>query len=79
MTLLDIKVHMTKVKKQNKTKKNKKKLQFQIFLNSSQVKIKYDFSIPFRSKSFSKDENHAEIEQFLWPFNYLQNNKTIIQ
>ena len=34
-------------------------------LNSSQVKIKYEFSKPFRSKRFSKDENHAESEQFL--------------
>ena len=51
-----------------------------LILNSSQVKIKYEFSKPFRSKRFSKDENHAEIKQFLWPFNYLQNShKTIIQ
>ena len=50
------------------------------FLNSGQVKIKYEFAKPFRSRSFSKDENHAELEQFLWPFSYLQNNyKTIIQ
>ena len=49
-------------------------------LNSSQVKIKQEFSKPFHSKRFSKDENHAESEQFLWPFNYIQNNyKTIIQ
>ena len=49
-------------------------------LNFSQVKIKYEFSKPFRSKRFSKNENHAEGEQFLWPFYYLQNNyKTIIQ
>ena len=49
-------------------------------VNSSQVKIKYEFSKPFRSKRFSKDGNHAESEQFLWPFNYLQSNyKTIIQ
>ena len=49
-------------------------------LNSSQVKIKYEYSKPFRSKRFSKDENHTESEQLLWPFNYLQNNyKTIIQ
>ena len=34
-------------------------------LNSSQVKIKYDFSKSFRSKPFSKDGNHAESEQFL--------------
>ena len=34
-------------------------------LNSSQVKIKYEFSKPFHSKSFSKDGNHAESEQFL--------------
>ena len=49
-------------------------------LNSSQVKIEYKFSKSFRSESFSKDENHAESEQFLWPFNYIQSNyKTIIQ
>ena len=34
-------------------------------LNSSQVKIEYEFLKPFRSKRFSKDENHAESEQFL--------------
>ena len=34
-------------------------------LNSSQVKIKYEFSKPFHSKPFSKDGNHAESEQFL--------------
>ena len=34
-------------------------------LNFSQVKIKYEFSKPFRSKHFSKDGNHAESEQFL--------------
>ena len=43
-------------------------------LNSSQVKIKYEFSKPFRSKRFSKYEGHAESEQFLWSFNYLRNN-----
>ena len=43
-------------------------------INSSQVQIKYEFSKPFRSKPFSKDGNHAESEQFLWPFNYIQNN-----
>ena len=49
-------------------------------LNSRQVKIKYEFSKPFHSESFSKDENHAELEQFLWPFNYLYYYyKTIIQ
>ena len=49
-------------------------------INSSQVKIKYEFSKPFRSERFSKDGNHAESEQFLWLFNYIQNNyKTIIQ
>ena len=48
-------------------------------LNSSQVKIKYKFSKLFRSKPFSKDGNHAESKQFLWPFNYIQNNyKTFI-
>ena len=31
-------------------------------LNSSQVEIKYKFSKPFRSKRFSKDENHTESE-----------------
>ena len=36
-----------------------------IYVNSSQVKIKYVFSKPFRSKHFSKDGNHAESEQFL--------------
>ena len=36
-----------------------------VVLNSSQVKIKYEFSKPFRSKPFSKDGNHAESEQFL--------------
>ena len=50
------------------------------WLNSSQVKIKQEFSKPFHSKRFSKDGNHAESEQFLRPFNYIQNNyKTIIQ
>ena len=34
-------------------------------VNSSQVKIKYEISKPFRSKCFSKDGNHAESEQFL--------------
>ena len=48
-------------------------------VNSSQVKIKYKFSKPFHSKPFSKDGNHVESEQFLWPFNYIQNNyKTFI-
>ena len=46
-------------------------------INSSQVKIKYEFSKPFRSKHFSKDGNHAESEQFPWPFNYIQNNYKI--
>ena len=36
-------------------------------LNSSQVKIKYEFSKPFRPKRSSKDGNHTESEQFLWP------------
>ena len=55
-------------------------LNIKLCLNSSQVKIKYKFSKLFRSKRFSKDENHAESEHFLWPFNYLQNTyKTIIQ
>ena len=50
------------------------------FLNSSQIQIKYEFSNSFRSKRFSKDGNHAESEQFLWPFNYIQSHyKTIIQ
>ena len=49
-------------------------------LNFSEVKIKYEFSKPFRSKRFSKDENHAQSEEYLWPFNYIQSNyKTIIQ
>ena len=48
-------------------------------VKSSQVKIKYEFSKPFRSKPFSKDGNDAESEQFLWPFNYIENNyKTFI-
>ena len=34
-------------------------------VNSSQVKIKYEFFKPFRSKHFSKDGNHAESEKFL--------------
>ena len=52
---------------------------FLSWLNSSQVKIKYKFSKPFRPKPFSKDRNHAESEQILWPFNYTQNNyKTFI-
>ena len=46
-------------------------------INSSQVEIKYEFSTPFRYKRFSKYDSHAEIKQFLWPFNYLQN--TIIK
>ena len=47
-------------KSQNNTFQNT-----QLLLNSSQVKIKYKFSKPFRSKPFSKDGNHAESEQFL--------------
>ena len=63
----------------NKITKNEKPLK-SANLNSSQVKIKFEFSKPFRSKRISKDEKHAEIEQFPWPFNYLQNSyKTIIQ
>ena len=42
--------------------------------------MKYEFSKPFSSNRFSKDGNHAESEQFLRPFVYIQSNdKTIIQ
>ena len=52
-------------------------LQQALVLNSGQVKFKYEFSKTFRSKHFSKDGSHAESEQFLWPFNYIQNNYKI--
>ena len=35
------------------------------YVNTSQVKIKYEFSKPFRSKRFSNNENHVESEQLL--------------
>ena len=49
-----------------------------IILNSSQVKNKYIFSQSYHSECFSKDENYAESQHFLWPFNYIQNDSKMI-